>query len=119
MAKPGYDFQAPWVPQCKSMIEFLTHDMPISKSLLCQTTPLLTLQPIHPNPDHCLYLLNYLIHLLFVFECHQPLLKPNDNNGEGNSLKRNSLKIHQREHKKTPSLLNRAVSNIDSMNQQV
>ena len=89
------------------MIGCSTEDMLIDKSFQDQTTPFLTppLPLLVDLPNHDLYLFHHIYpeHLPFTSEHHQLSLKPNDINGDGNSLKKNSWKNHLKVLKKTPS----------------
>ena len=81
----------------------------------------LILPPLLDNrlkPDHYLNSLDFLEPLLFICVPHLQLQKHNDDNGEGNSSKKNSLKTHSKELVKTQSLSRQLILEYESMIQQ-
>ena len=99
-----------------------TENMLIDRSFQGLTIPLLIpplpLLVILPSHDHYPFHHVYLDLLLFAF-VHRPLsLKHDDDNGEGNSSKKNSLKTRLKELVKIPSSSSQLTLGIESMIQQ-
>ena len=101
------------------MIGCSTENMLVDKSfqdltipLLIPPLPLLVILPRHNRyPFHHVY----LELLPFVFAHCRLSLKHDDDNGDGNSSKKNSRKNHLKELAKIPSSLNGPASKIESM----